>query len=95
MQSFEHDTKVDSDGLRSIDVIESVCPINEHSMLLSCNDQYIMRSACTMLDDEKEVRLTMVVALASSENALVVVGKFDEVDAIALAVVGVDFFTTF
>jgi hypothetical protein len=44
---------------------------------------------------KKGVRLTMVVALASSENALVVVGKFYEVDAIALAVVGVDFFTTF
>lgn len=42
VQSFEQETKVESAGFRSIDVIESVWPMKEQRMLLSCKDQYII-----------------------------------------------------
>ena len=40
------------------------------------------------------VELTVVISLARCQNAFVVVSEFDKVDAIALAEVGVDFFST-
>lgn len=42
VQSLEHETNVESAGLRSIEVIESVWPMKEQSILLSCRDQYII-----------------------------------------------------
>ena len=45
VQSFEQETKVESAGFKSIDVIESVWPMYEQRILLSCKDQYIILSA--------------------------------------------------
>jgi len=92
--SLAQETNVELQGFKSMCVIESVCPMNEHSILLSCSDQYIIRSKSEFYKRYLKI-LTVIVSLTGGQNALIMVGKLDQVDAIALAIVSVNFLSAF
>ena len=55
----------------------SVWPMNEQSILLSWRDQYIILSKGAGVKTKETRNLTIVLSLACTENALVVVSESD------------------
>ena len=72
----------------------SECPMKEHRIVLSCKDQYMMRSAKDLMLDRSDL-LTVIVSFASCQNALVMVSEFDKINTIPFAVVSVDSLASF